>query len=141
MIKKQFLIFLIIGVANTLIGLTSTYICFDFIKLNYWLATFAGNLIGMVVSYTLNKKYTFKNTKKVTSSLLKFFLVVFLCYYISYWFGLRLTHLIVDFFVFIRPYVGEVSILLGAGLYTISNFLGQRFLVFNSKKVLNSESF
>jgi putative flippase GtrA len=140
MIKNEILIFLIIGLINTLVGLSSTYLFFDLIQLNYWLSTFIGNLIGMVVSYILNKKFTFKNEESVKSSLLKFFLVVFLCYYVSYWIGLRLSNMVVILLSIFKPHTGELSILFGAGLYTISNFIGQKYIVFKPKQRLKEES-
>ncbi|WP_256218528.1 GtrA family protein [Bacillus sp. MUM 116] len=53
-----------IGIFNTLVGLSSVYFIFNIIGLSYWPATFLGNGIGMLVSYKLNKKFTFRSKKK-----------------------------------------------------------------------------
>ena len=91
MLSKEIGTFLIIGIINTIVGLTSVFILYDLFINNYWISTFIGNSIGMFVSYLLNKKFTFKNEGSVSSSLIKFLIVVLLCYYGSYWIGLHLS--------------------------------------------------
>lgn len=135
-VRKEISTFLAIGIINTLVGLTSIYLLFNLLHISYWLATFIGNAIGMIVSYLLNKRFTFQNKGRFSSSLLRFFLVVLLCYYVSYWVGLHLSRFVVIIFPFLLSYKGDVSILVGAGLYTISNYFGQKFFVFNTGKVL-----
>jgi putative flippase GtrA len=141
-IRKEIGSFLVIGIINTLVGLTSIYLLFNLFHISYWWATSMGNAIGMVVSYLLNKRFTFQNKGKDSSSLLRFFVVVLLCYYVSYWVGLHISSFVVIIIPYLQSYKGDASILFGAGLYTISNYFGQKFFVFNSGKNLhNKESF
>ncbi|MFD0829825.1 GtrA family protein [Neobacillus sp. M.A.Huq-85] len=137
--KREILLFLIIGVINTLVGLSSVYFIFNIIGLSYWPSTFLGNGIGigMLVSYTLNKKFTFQSKEKEVKSFLKFITVVISCYYGSYGLSNYVSKLILSSFINEPKMIGNLSILIGAGLYTITNFFGQKYIVFyksNSKK-------
>jgi putative flippase GtrA len=131
MIRSQIKIFIIIGILNTIVGLSSVYIMFNILGLNYWPSTLLGNGIAMLLSYFLNRKFTFRNKAKAARSFLKFFIVVIACYYSSYWLGFHVSNLVLSPFITDSKVIGNISILLGAGLYTISNFLGQKFIVFN----------
>lgn len=55
-----FLRFLLVGVLNTLVGLTLTLICFHVLHTGYWGATAIGNACGVWVSYMLNRRFTFR---------------------------------------------------------------------------------
>ncbi len=140
MLSKEIGTFLIIGIINTIVGLTSVFILYDLFINNYWISTFIGNSIGMLVSYLLNKKFTFKNEGSVSSSLFKFLIVVLLCYYGSYWIGLHLSVTLAKIYPYLLQFRSEISILFGAGLYTVSNYIGQKFLVFNKTQFVNEKS-
>lgn len=140
MLRKEIGTFLIIGLINTIVGMSSVFALYDFFENNYWISTFIGNCIGMLFSYLLNKKFTFKNKGRVPSSIIKFLFVVLLCYYASYWIGLQLSLILARINPFFSQYKSEISILSGAGLYTVSNYVGQKFLVFRKPKLVNEES-
>jgi putative flippase GtrA len=126
--------FVAIGIINTIVGLSSIYFFFNIVGLNYWFSTLIGNGVGMMLSYFLNRKFTFKYKENSGKSFLKFFIVVLSCYYISYWLGLHITDLCSPLFSNYIDLKGNFSILLGSGLYTISNYFGQKFFVFNKRQ-------
>jgi putative flippase GtrA len=138
MVKNQIRSFIIVGIVNTIIGLSSVYFLFNILGINYWPSTFFGNGIGMFLSFYLNKKFTFQSQGKTLRNLFKFFVVVIACYYLSYWLGIRLSNWVIAPFTMNSKVIGNVSILLGAGLYTITNFIGQKYLVFNSSNTVNN---
>jgi putative flippase GtrA len=139
MIKRQIKFFIIIGIVNTIVGLSTVYFIYNIVGLRYWPSTFFGNGLAMLLSYYLNSKFTFRNKGNVSKSLLKFFAVVVGCYYFSYWLGLNLSNLLLSPFTMKSKVIGNISILFGAGLYTISNFLGQKYIVFNISEVTNKD--
>ena len=82
--NTEFLKFLGVGLVNTLIGYSAIFLFLNIIKIDYWFSTFLGNSIGAVVSYILNKKFTFNSTVPIPKSMIKFILVILICYGISY---------------------------------------------------------
>ncbi|WP_156916392.1 GtrA family protein [Mesobacillus boroniphilus] len=78
----------------------------------------------------MNKNYTFRDKRMVSSSIIKFFGVTFICYFVSYWLGIYLSEELLKFL----HYKDGVSVLIGSGFYTITNYLGQKFYVFNSEQ-------
>lgn len=124
--------FLIVGLVNTMVGLSSMYILLHAAGLSYWLSTFIGNSIGAVVSYFLNKTFTFKSNAPVGKSALRFMIVILGCYFISYYLGKQFTNWALDQVSFISSsYKTDIAVLFGTGLYTISNYFGQKVFVFS----------
>ena len=125
---------------NTAIGLTCMYIGLDLFHLSYWTSTFFGNAIGAVVSYLLNRTFTFKSETHVGKSSIRFILVILICYFVSYKVGITCTTVCLEHWpIFPKSLNKEVAILLGSSLYTLTNYFGQRYFVFNTpqKKVMN----
>jgi putative flippase GtrA len=133
--KEKYYVFfkyLGVGVINTLVGLTSILLLFNIIHLNYWAATFLGNLIGIIVSFFLNKRYTFKYKGKNRSSLVKFLLVSLISYIISYTLGYYMDSFIKESI----PHVGiaeNTVIIFSSGIYTVIGFFGHKKVTFGSK--------
>lgn len=118
--------FLLVGVINTIIGLSAIFIFLNVLSVSYWFATFLGNGIGAVVSYFLNRTFTFKSDVKLAKSWYRFFLVILICYLFSYQLGLIFAQKL--------GFKEEVAVLIGSGLYTITNYIGQKRFVFSAKK-------
>lgn len=130
-INSDFLRFLLVGLLNTIVGLSSIFLLFNLIHLNYWWATFLGNCIGATCSYLLNRTFTFRSKNKLYSSeILKFIAITVVCYFLSYSLALYFANLIFGLFIGNRVWINNLSVLLGAGLYTITNYIGHKFLTF-----------
>jgi putative flippase GtrA len=130
--NHSFIRFLLVGVINTIVGLTSMYTLLHFVGLSYWPATFIGNSIGAAVSYFLNKTFTFHSEQRVSQTWYRFMIVIVVCYFISFYIGKNAVIFVMERTPqFPTSYVNDLAILVGAGLYTISNYLGQRLFVFS----------
>ncbi|MFC7392056.1 GtrA family protein [Scopulibacillus cellulosilyticus] len=132
--NRSFFRFLLVGVFNTIIGLSIMFLCLHVLGFSYFLSTAIGNTIGAIVSYTLNRRYTFKSNKSISKSGFLFIIVVGSCYIISYYLSMVISTWISKFFyTFPRD---DAAALLGAVLYTVTNYFGQKFIVFqnNSEK-------
>src|SRR5947209_2726841 len=81
----SFIRFLLVGVINTVVGLSAMYLFLHGFSLSYWASTFIGNIIGACVSYFLNRTFTFKSSTAVGKSMVRFTLVILACYVISYY--------------------------------------------------------
>jgi putative flippase GtrA len=134
--KSSFVRFLMVGVINTLIGLGSSFLFYNVFHLGYWPSTFLGNTIGALVSYGLNKTFTFRSRVSVGSSWWKFALVIWGCYGFSYGTSLLLGQAWLALFpAFPTNWVHNGAILFGNGIYMISNYLGHKYFTFRSKEL------
>lgn len=128
---NTFIRFLLVGIGNTIVGLSMIFMLLDLAGLPYWTATFLGNSMGAAVSYFLNRTFTFRSRASLQSSAVRFILILFLCYILSYSIsGMAAGYL--QTFTFFGHNVSpeEMAVLLGAGIYTSTNYIGQKYLVF-----------
>ncbi|WML43467.1 GtrA family protein [Neobacillus sp. PS3-40] len=132
--KNSFFRFLLVGVINTIVGLSFMYLFLHVFSCSYWASTFIGNVIGACVSYFLNRTFTFKSTTSMSKSMTRFAAVILLCYFISYYLGEKtVTILFAQIPFFEKKYVADAAVLFGTGFYTITNYLGQRLFVFQKR--------
>ena len=127
-----FIRFLLVGTVNTIVGLSMIIMLLDLGGLSYWSATFLGNCIGAAVSYFLNRSFTFRSRARIQSSGVRFIFILFLCYILSYSISGMAAEFIQTFSLLghdVSP--EELAVLLGAGIYTLTNYIGQKYLVFN----------
>ena len=53
--------FLIVGVVNTVFGTAVMFVSYNLLHLDYWISTGANYVLGSILSYFLNKTFTFNN--------------------------------------------------------------------------------
>ncbi|MFQ3544941.1 GtrA family protein [Halobacillus rhizosphaerae] len=128
--QNSFLRFLAVGIVNTIFGLSVTFLSFHS-GVSYYISTLLGTVVGAIISYLLNRTFTFKSTTSFNKSAWKFIVVILICYFFSYSVSIPIIQYGYSFLpVFMEPYQGDFTILCGAGIYTISNYLGQKYFVF-----------
>ncbi|WP_027409317.1 GtrA family protein [Anoxybacteroides tepidamans] len=129
--NRPFFRFLLVGLLNTAVGLSSMYLLLHLAHLSYWWATLIGNTIGAIVSYILNRLFTFRSNAPIANSAVRFIFVIMTCYFIAYRLGKQLAYWALGL-VSILPhdYLDDVAILFGTALYTILNYFGQKRIVF-----------
>ncbi|MEI7025110.1 GtrA family protein [Paenibacillus sp. y28] len=133
---QRFVRFLLVGVINTLIGLGSTLLLLNWAGLNYWWATFLGNASGAVVSYILNRTFTFRSKAGLASSFWRFVLVIVVCYFLSYGISLWISRMLVSMLGALGSqsatelWEKNGAALLGAVIYTLSNYAGHKYFTF-----------
>jgi len=133
--KHSFVRFIIVGVVNTIVGLTCMYLFLHAVGLSYWISTFLGNSVGACVSFILNKNFTFQSQSSVIKSAIRFIIVILCCYFISYDLGKNLvTWVLKSNAIFNERLKTDLAILVGTGLYTILNYFGQKLFVFPNRK-------
>lgn len=131
----SFFRFLLVGVVNTIVGLTSMYLFLHGFGFSYWASTFIGNIIGACVSYYLNRTFTFKSSAAVGKSMFRFAAVILACYFISYYLGQTFAFYLFSHLTFLsNKYTDDAAVLFGTGIYTITNYFGQKLFVFQKNK-------
>lgn len=132
-VTGSFARFLLVGLFNTLVGLGASFAFFNVLHMNYWLSTFAGNCIGAIVSYALNRTFTFRSKASVRSSFWKFILVILVCYGFSYSVSMLLAEAASSLMPSIGPgLLHNAAILVGNGIYTICNYAGHKYFTFRT---------
>lgn len=131
----SFFRFLLVGVINTIIGLSAMYLFLHGFSFSYWASTFIGNIIGACVSYFLNRTFTFQSNASVGGSMFRFAAVILVCYFISYYLGEKIAFYLFSQLTFLsHKYAQDAAVLFGTGIYTITNYFGQRLFVFHKSK-------
>ena len=115
----QFVKYNLVGIVNTTIGFSIIF-SLMFLGVSAILSNAIGYAIGSIVSYYLNKKYTFNSKEKSKTQAIKFFVVLGVSYLINF---IVLKWLL----EFMNPYLAQ---LISAVVYTLSSFLLVKFLVF-----------
>ena len=126
--------FILVGVVNTFVGTAVMFLCYNMFHLGYWTSSAANYIVGSIVSYFLNKYFTFKDNSKSAGQVLRFVINITICYLIAYgvakpfvlWVLKDSTKVIQD----------NLSMLVGMGLFIILNYLGQRLVVFKKDEEL-----
>ncbi|MCC3378387.1 GtrA family protein [Paenibacillus sp. UY79] len=132
--QNSFFRFLMVGVLNTLCGMSVMFLLFNTLGMNYWLSTFIGNAVGATVSYFLNKKFTFRNNASHGQTLWRFIFIILICYFLSYCLSYLISHfLISNLSIKNSEILGNLSILIGNIFYTLINYVGQKYVVFSRK--------
>ncbi|MDF2648773.1 MAG: polysaccharide biosynthesis protein GtrA [Paenibacillus sp.] len=138
LLTSSFARFLLVGLFNTLVGLSASFAFFNLLHLNYWISTFAGNTLGAIVSYTLNRTFTFRSNVSVGSSWWKFAVVILSCYGVSYGLSWLLAEAASSVMPSLRAdWLHNAAILIGNGLYTIGNYLGHKYFTFRTHGMNN----
>lgn len=128
---KVFLKFLLVGVINTVVGTTIMFVCYNVLSLSYWVSSAANYFFASILSFFLNKYFTFSNKDSSLMQIVKFAVNIAVCYVIAY--GLAQK-----FALFAFGFLGEklrnnLAMLVGMGLFTVLNYLGQRCFAFKTK--------
>ena len=84
LIDKTTIKFLAVGVVNTLVGTGVMFLLYNVAKVPYWPSVCANYICGGIVSYFLNKHFTFQNKERSWQQVVKFILTVAVCMFIGY---------------------------------------------------------
>lgn len=127
-IDITFLKFIVVGVANTVIGTAVMFLAYNLCHFSYWTSSAANYVVGSIFSYFMNKHFTFRNKDKSPLIVIKFILNITICYLIAYIGAKRLIlWMLADL-----PTVWQdnIAMICGMGLFVILNYFGQRFFAF-----------
>lgn len=130
---KSFLTFLIVGVVNTLFGTAIMLVLYNVFGCSYWMSSFCDYFFGSILSYFLNKHFTFHYQGTDWRSIVKFALNIVVCYLIAYSLALPLTRQVLQHWELSTPVVENVAMLVGTGLFMVINYIGQKFFAFSEK--------
>ncbi len=122
--------FLIVGVINTLVGTSVMFIAYNVFHFNYWVSSAANYVVGSIVSYFLNRNFTFKSQDRSLKSVLRFILNISICYLLAYGIARPLARWI--FSGLTATWQDNLAMLAGMCIFVVLNYCGQRFFVFKT---------
>lgn len=131
-LDKTFLRFIIVGVINTLFGTAIMFVFYNVFGLSYWLSSASNYFFGSVLSYFLNKYFTFQYKKRDWKVVGRFVLNISVCYLIAYGAAKPLVRALLSGAS--ATIQENVAMLCGMCLFVALNYLGQRFFAFKSEE-------
>lgn len=132
LIDKKLIKFLIVGVINTLVGSGLMFLLYNLLGVSYWISSASNYIVGGIVSYFLNKYFTFQNKEKSLKQILLFIINLAVCYFIAYFCAKKTVYyLMSDYSEKLRD---NLALFTGMCLYTGLNYIGQRLIVFSEKE-------
>lgn len=122
--------FLLVGLLNTLVGDGLSFLLINLTDMGIWLATALPMALASVMSYFLNKHFTFKNTETGWRPAVRFALNIAVCYLLAYGIAIPLiTRVLASADPVLRDNVAKLT---GMVLFTGCNYLGQRLFAFKA---------
>ena len=123
--------FILVGVINTIVGTAVMFLLY-WLGAGYWISSAANYIVGSIVSYFLNKYFTFKNCKHTPLQALWFTIHIAACYYVSHAVARPIGILLLPGASL--EWQDTAAMLLAMGLFVILNYLGQKYIIFPKKK-------
>lgn len=120
--------FLIVGCINTLVGTAIMFGLYNLAHCSYWLSSAANYTLTSILSFFLNKYFTFQSKGWSGKEVLRFIVNIAVCYFIAYGAAKPLVWLLLSGAG--QALRDNVSMLVGMVLFTCCNYIGQRFFAF-----------
>ncbi len=131
-LDKTFWKFIMVGVINTIVGTSVMFVFYNVLHCSYWISSAMNYIVGSIVSYFLNKYFTFQNKQRSWKIIGKFILNISICYLIAYGVAKPLAaHILRSQSIRIQE---NGALLVGMCLFVGFNYLGQRFFVFKEDR-------
>lgn len=130
-LDKTFIKFILVGIINTLFGTAIMFFFYNILHLSYEISTASNYFFGSILSYFLNKYFTFKNKSKGFKTIVRFTINIIVCYFIAY-FGVReiINIILIKTPVIVRD---NLSMLTGMCVFIVLNYIGQKLFAFSDK--------
>jgi putative flippase GtrA len=115
--------FIVVGIISNGIGY-GVYLLITWLGVPYKIAMTLLYFVGVMMSYFGNKKFTFADTQKMSTTIVKFLVVYIIGYIVQY----VILYVLVDRFVVFHAYAQ----LAGAIVVAVYIFIALRFFIFNT---------
>lgn len=122
--------FVLVGVVNTLVGTAIMFGLYNLAHCSYWVSSACNYILTSILSFILNKYFTFQNREKGAGQAVRFAVNIAVCYLLAYGIAKPLCIWLLDGAS--QAVRDNVSMLVGMCLFTALNYLGQRFFAFAS---------
>ncbi len=117
--------FLLVGIVNAITGYTLIIALYSLLNLNIYLSNLIGYLVGLIISFILNRNFVFKVGGKIINQFIKFIFSFFLSYFLNIF-----VFYISSEFINLNYYF---ALLIASLFYSISFFISCNFFTFKRK--------
>ncbi len=121
--------FLLVGILNTLVGNGLMFLLYNLAGMGYWPSTGISYALASVMSYFLNRYYTFRYQGGTWKSVFRFALNILVCYFLAYGVAQPLVKWLLSGSS--EAVWDNIAMLVGMCLFVGFNYLGQRFFAFH----------
>ena len=128
--------FIIVGIINTTVGMAIMFGLYNLAGCSYWVSSAANYILVSILSYYLNKYFTFGYKGDMLGSAFRFAINIAVCYLLAYGIAKPLVLAIMPGSKTLQE---NVAMLVGMCLFTGFNYLGQRLFAFHSPKGRNDK--
>ena len=125
LLDKTFLRFAVVGIINTIVGTTIMFVFYNVFHFSYWVSSASNYIVGSILSFFLNKYFTFQNYNHDWRIVLRFVLNIAVCYFAAYSIAKPLVSWILS---------GAAPKVQGKGIFTLLNYFGQKFFAFRERE-------
>lgn len=149
-VDEKLLKFALVGILNTVVGYAINFVALNVFNCNFMLAGALNYIPTSVMSFFLNKYFTFKSEGNLKREAFRFAINILVCWLLAYGIAQPATAFVMKFapegiFDFVRwisfGYLNErvqitdnVATIVGMGLFVIFNYVGQRFFAFKDEE-------
>ena len=128
LIDQKTIKFILVGIVNTLFGTAIMFGLYNLAGCSYWISSAANYFFGSILSFFLNKNFTFQNKESLSKTVPRFVLNIVVCYLLAY--GIAkptVLYLLQGYSITIQE---TIAMLVGMCLFVGFNYLGQRYFAF-----------
>lgn len=124
---RSFFRFIIVGVINTLVGSAIMFSLYNLAGCSYWVSSAANYVLTSILSFFLNKSFTFRYKGDVKGSAVRFAVNIAVCWLLAY----GIAKPAVFYFATGSDDLREnIAMFVGMCLFVTFNYLGQRLFAF-----------
>ncbi len=125
---KTFLKFIIVGIVNTAVGAAVMFALYNIFHCTYWVSSTMNYVVGSIVSFFLNKYFTFKSKAFSFKEVIYFIINIAVCFFIAYSLAKPFAmYLLSGYSITVQE---NTAMFIGMVIFTGLNYLSQRFIVF-----------
>jgi len=120
--------FFLVGIVNTIVGSGLMFLMYNVFGFGYWISSASNYVVGSILSFFLNKYWTFNVRKWSLYMVITFIANIVVSYILSYKIAKAgIYFLLAEHSQKIRD---NVALFAGMCLFTGLNYIGQRYIVF-----------
>lgn len=154
MLKKVFdeklLKFVLVGIVNTAVGTFIMFFLYNVVKWGYFASSAANYILTSILSFFLNKYFTFKSHGDMAKSAVRFTINIAVCYLLAYGIAKPLVvflltslpdgilnpieNVMYSFLSSEKAVEENLAMIVGMCLFVLFNYFGQRFFAFKSEE-------
>jgi putative flippase GtrA len=125
---RKLLKFILVGIINTIVGSAIMFSLYNIANTSYWFSSACNYLFTSILSFFLNKYFTFNVRQWSVFMVIAFILTIAFSYLIAY----GISKPVINFLLKDIPFrIREnIALFVGMCLFTGINYLGQRLVVF-----------